>query len=66
MATKIKKFRVPSKSEPGTYRTVEVLPNGKLICDCPARVGKGRKPCRHKLIVTKELIRQGIKRIYGK
>jgi len=62
----IKKFKVPSKSEPGTYRIVEVLPNGKMFCNCPARVGKGRKICRHRQIIMKFLIKQGIKRIYGK
>ena len=62
----IKKFRVKSKSEPGTYRTVEVLPNGKIFCNCPARTGKGRKICRHRRIIMKFLIKQGIKRIYGK
>ena len=63
---KIKKFKVPSKSELGTFRTVEVLPDGKLYCDCPAIVGKGRKPCRHKQIVIRHLIKQGIAHIYGK
>jgi hypothetical protein len=31
------KFRVPSKSEPGTLRTAEIYSNGKVLCDCPAK-----------------------------
>ncbi len=62
----IKKFKVPSKSQPGTFRIVEVLPNGKAICDCPASFGRGKKPCRHKRIIIKHLIKQGVARIYGK
>ena len=61
----IKKFRVKSKSEPGTYRTVKVLPNGKMYCSCPAIKGKKRKLCRHQRIVIKFLIKQGIAKIYA-
>lgn len=48
-----KKFNVPSLSEKGTYRKVELTNKGRLFCDCPA--GFHRKSCRHTLIVEKYL-----------
>lgn len=44
--TLIWKFRVASKSKPGTFHTVDVYNTGEMKCDCIA--GSMGKPCRHK------------------
>ena len=40
-------YRIPSRSEPGRYRTLCVGADGTLFCDCPAQ---DSKLCRHKRI----------------
>jgi len=49
----IKTFKVPSRSEKGKFHTVELLQNGKLICDCLA--GSFKHNCYHKNIVLQQL-----------
>ncbi len=51
-------YAVPSKSKPGTYRTVEYKPNGDRECSCPGTYWfreKGQdlyKLCRHQKMTT--------------
>ena len=45
-------FRVPSRSEEGVYRIVEILPDGNMSCSCPARPNL---LCHHKKEVIKRL-----------
>jgi len=35
-ALPVKKWRVASKSNPGTFHEVKLFANGKIICDCLA------------------------------
>lgn len=59
VAYPIKSWRVPSQSDVGVYYTVELMSDGKFICDCPAGVfqRKGRS-CRHREIVKEFLKKQ--------
>lgn len=47
MINKTKKYKIPSKSEKGTFRYVTVWPSGQIECDCPAL---DNIECRHKRI----------------
>lgn len=47
----VKSFKIPSRSKKEIYHTVEVLENGKLVCDCFASMFK--RLCHHKLEVLK-------------
>lgn len=47
----VKTYRVPSKSEPGTFHLVQRYGDGRLACDCIAG-GMGRE-CWHKETVRK-------------
>jgi len=49
----IQKFRVRSKSRPGEFHIVEVLPDGKIVCDCEA--GSFSRPCWHKKLIENHL-----------
>jgi hypothetical protein len=62
----MKKIKVASKSNPGTYRTVRIKEgiDGKNIyeCSCPANVwyrlsggNHGKKDCRHIALIKKRL-----------
>lgn len=53
----IKTFRVPSKSEKGVNRRVELTNKGRLFCDCPA--GSFNRNCRHKKAVIKHIEKNG-------
>jgi hypothetical protein len=48
----VKKWRVPSKSNPGTFHVVGKTKEGELSCDCTAG-GYGRF-CKHKLRVEQK------------
>jgi len=41
----VKKYKVPSKSEPNSYHIVEVDENNKYFCDCVASMYK--RDCSH-------------------
>ena len=47
-------FRVPSKSEPGTYHIVEMMGNRTFTCNCIA--GGMNRLCRHIKIVMKHML----------
>jgi len=49
----VRRFKIESKSQPGTYHIVDVMSDGKLLCDCHA--GFYRQPCKHKSKVEKYL-----------
>jgi len=49
----LKKYRVSSKSEKGTYYIVEVWNDGKLTCNCPA--GSFGRLCNHKQRVNDQI-----------
>ena len=47
------RWNVPSRSEPGKNRTVEIYENGNMRCNCVA--GQMTKFCHHQQVVVKEL-----------
>ena len=49
----VKRFKVKSKSNPNSFHHLELLSNGKIICDCYA--GVFNRDCRHKKLVKEKL-----------
>jgi hypothetical protein len=49
----ISEYRVPSRSNLGTYHYVTIFNDGRVSCDCPQGLYKGN--CWHKDIVNKVL-----------
>ena len=48
-----KKYKVRSRSHPGEFHIVEILPDGKIVCDCEA--GLYNRPCWHKKLIERHL-----------
>ena len=62
----IQKFAVKSKSQPGKYHLVEVMPDGKIVCSgfigekdgkefVECIPGYYNKPCWHKELIEKHV-----------
>ena len=45
------RWNVPSRSEPGKYRTVEIYEDGSMRCNCPA----WKEYCYHQQVAVREL-----------
>jgi hypothetical protein len=48
-----RRFKIPSKSEPGHFHIVELWSDGSLECDCVA--GSYKRECRHKKFIKEHL-----------
>lgn len=51
------KFKVRSRSHPGEFHIVDILPDGKIVCDCEA--GLYNRPCWHKELIKNYLKKHG-------
>ena len=58
----IRKFKIPSESEPGEYYTVRLWNTGDLDCECMAFLYHPQQPCKHIKKVERFLKREKIKK----
>lgn len=50
----VKKWHVPSRSEEGVLREVDLFSDGRIHCNCPAMEGK----CWHVALIKKQIIKE--------